>query len=133
MTFAFLTTNRLNDLTPKKKLSLTLKLDGKAPSTASNALLGSFIRIADALTGNAKLRPEVLKKVRATREEESRKLRKLEETEKAEDRRTNADKAKKEERDKKLKGMSAEEQRKFLDKERERDQRKAMGRRSMKA
>lgn len=44
--------------------------------------------------------------------------------EKAEDRRLEEAKRKKVERDSRLKGMSAEEQRKYLEKEREKDQRK---------
>ena len=51
-------------------------------------------------------------------------MKKLDTEEKAEDRRLEDAKRKKTERDSKLKGMSAEEQRKFLEKEREKDQRK---------
>lgn len=122
---------RLDDLVPKKKMYLSVKLSGSSDYQASNALLGSFLRIADTMV-TTKFRPEVMKKVKATREEEARKIKKLEDQEKAEDRKSNADKAKKEEREKKLKGMSADEQRKYLDREREKDQRKAMGRRTMK-
>ena len=54
----------------------------------------------------------------ATREGEQSKLRKADEEEKAEERRLENEKKKKELRDGKLKGMYAEEQRKFLEKER---------------
>jgi len=59
--------------------------------------------------------------VKATREDEARKLRKVDDDEKAEERRIKGEKEKREKRDTQLKGMSADEQRKFLDKERERD------------
>ena len=62
-----------------------------------------------------------MRKIRATREEEMRKLKKVDDDEKAEERRLEDIKKKKELRDGRLKGMSAEDQRKFLDKERERD------------
>ena len=65
-------------------------------------------------------RSEVTRKIRTTREDEQRKLKKASEDEKAEERKLEGDKKKKEMRDGKLKGMSAEEQRKFLEKERER-------------
>lgn len=62
--------------------------------------------------------------MRATREEEARKIRKIFDDEKAEERRTAAEKAKKTEREAKLRGLSAEEQRKMLERERVGDLRK---------
>lgn len=121
----------LDELTPKKRLLLTTKFD--ADEKASNALLTAFLRIPDTLASNIKLRPEVLRRLKATRDEEGKKIKKLEDQEKAGERKLQADKAKKDEREKKLKGMSAEEQRKYLEKERDRDQRKLMGRKTMKA
>lgn len=69
--------------------------------------------------------------MRATREEEQRKLRKIDEDEKAEERRLAGDKLKKEERDRKLGRMSADEQRKFLEKEKETQRKKDTKKRSM--
>jgi len=96
-------------------------------------LLAAFLRFPDHLVNSAHFRTEVLRRVKTTRDEEAKKIRKLDELEKAEGRKNTSDKAKKDEREKRLKGMSAEEQRKFLEKERERDQKKSMARRSMKA
>jgi len=78
-------------------------------------------------------RPEVQRRLKATREAEISKVKKLDDEEKAEARKTSADKKKKEERDKLLKGMNADQQRKFLEKEREKERRKGEKRRTMKA
>ena len=78
-------------------------------------------------------RPEVQRRLKATRDAEIAKVKKLDDEEKAEARKTSADKKKKEERDKLLKGMNADQQRKFLEKEREKERRKGEKRRTMKA
>ncbi|MCJ1313309.1 hypothetical protein MMC25_006986 [Agyrium rufum] len=118
---------KLNETVPKKRLSLTLKLPS-SPSQQTYAptmpLMSYFFRLPDILVSQAHFRPEVMRKVKSTREEEIRKLKKIDDDEKAEERRTEEAKRKKEEREGKLKGMSAEEQRKFLEKEREREQKK---------
>ena len=72
------------------------------------------------LAQHARFRPEVRKKIQATREDEQKKLRKASDDEKAEERRLEGDKKKKEMRDNRLNAMSAEEQRKFLEDERKR-------------
>jgi len=68
-----------------------------------------------------------------TRDSAIQKIRKVDEEEKAEERRLQADKDKKEKRDTLLKNMSADEQRKYLEKEREKESRKAQKRRTMRA
>ena len=65
-----------------------------------------------------------MRKIRTTREAEIAKLRKVDEEEKAEERKAEGDRRKKEVREGRLKGMGAEEQRRFLEKERERGNRK---------
>lgn len=121
----------MDELTPKKRLQLTLRLG--ADGSTTGPVLSAFLRIPDVLVNSGRFRPEVMKRVKATRDEEIKKIRKLDEQEKAEGRKTLSDKAKKEERDKKLKGMNADDQRKYLEKEREKDNRRAMGRKTMKA
>ena len=120
----------LDDLVSKKRLQLNLRI---GQESASKPILSTFLRMPDQLVSGAHFRNEVLRRVKATRDEETKKIRKLDELEKAEGRKTATDKAKKDEREKKLKGMSADEQRKFLEKERDKDQRKTMGRRTIKA
>ena len=77
-----------------------------------------FLRLPDTLVTSAHFRPEVMRKLKATREEESRKLRKTDEEEKAEERKLEGDRKKKADRDAKLKAMSPEQQKKFLEAER---------------
>ena len=118
---------RLNETIPRKRVTLTLKLpssNSQSAYTTSIPLFNYFLRVPDQLASSAHFRPEVLRRIKATRDEEIRKLRKQEDEEKAEERKLEADRKKKTERDAKLKGLSAEEQRKYLDKEREKEQRK---------
>ncbi|KAF2103857.1 DUF1682-domain-containing protein [Rhizodiscina lignyota] len=125
---------RLDDTVPKKRVSLALRLpSGSSPSAYESTvpLFQCFIRLTDQLVKDARWRPEVMRRIKQTREEEIRKIRKVDEDEKAEQFKTAGDKRKKEEREAKLKGMNAEQQRKFLDKEREKDARKAQKKRTM--
>ena len=119
---------RLNDTVPRKRVSLSMKLTS---DPAATALFQYFLRIPDQLVSSAHFRPEAMRKIKATREEEMRKIRKIDEDEKAEERRTAGDKMKKEERDRKLSKMSADEQKKFLAKEKEQEQKKAMKKKSV--
>lgn len=96
-------------------------------------LFTAFLRLPDILVSSARFRPEVTRKVRATREEELKKIRKLDEEEKSEERRTKLEVARKKERDEKLRGLSSEEQKKFLEKERTMELRRGQKKRSMKA
>lgn len=121
--------SRLNDTIPKKRVSLAMRLDASPKSTA---LFSVFLRMPDHLVTSGHFRPEAMRKIRSTREEEQRKLRKIDEDEKAEDRRLAMEKSKKEDRDRRLSKMSAEEQRKFLEKEKKDEQRKAMKKQTVK-
>ncbi|GAB7350110.1 hypothetical protein MBLNU459_g0775t1 [Dothideomycetes sp. NU459] len=125
----------LNELVPKKRLNLNLRFrtPGAGSPPPSLPLFSYFLRMPDQLVSSAHFRPEVMRRVRATREEETKKIKKLTEAETAEERKTLADKAKFDARNAKLKTMSADQQRKFLEKEKEKNQRKSMGRKTMKA
>lgn len=127
---------KLNEAAPKKRLVLSLHLPPSTdPSAYSSTLplFEYFLRLPDLLVTTAHFRPEVTRKIRTTREEEVKKLKKADEGEKAEERRLEAEKKKKEMRDTRLKGLSAEEQRKFLEKEREKGQKKQEKKMSRKA
>ena len=132
-----LTWNRLDETTPKKRLSLSLKLPSSfsIPATYEHTLpiLNAFLRMPDTLVSSAHFRGEVTRKIRATRDAEINKIKKISDKEKADERKIEEEKRKKEMRDNKLKGMSAEEQRKFLDKEREKGHRKQQKRVSQRA
>ncbi|OCT44141.1 DUF1682 domain protein [Cladophialophora carrionii] len=115
----------LNETAQKKRLHLALNL----PSSEEHylhtlPLFALFLRLPDFLVSNAKLRPEVLRKINAIRDQEKSKLKKISDKEAEEERLRQLDKMKKEERDRKMKGMSAEEQRKFLDRENEKQRKK---------
>lgn len=103
------------------------------PNPSSTALFELFLRLPDQLVNHGHFRAEAMRRVKATRDDEQRKLRKIAEEERTEERRTQSDKLKKEERDRKLGRMSAGEQKKFLEKEREAESRKGMKKRSMRA
>lgn len=92
-----------------------------------------FVRVADILVQGAHFRPEVLRKVRATREDTIRKLQKAGEDEKAEERNLEREKAKKLKRDLELKALDAKGQKKYLEKEREKEMRKNQKRQTQKA
>ncbi|KAB8446228.1 hypothetical protein FH972_025210 [Carpinus fangiana] len=101
---------RLQDTVPKKRVSLSLRLPAGDAHADSRALFTYFLRLPDLLAAGAHFRPEALRRVRATRDDEVKKLRRADEDERAEERRVKLEKDKKEERDRKLKGMSADEQ-----------------------
>lgn len=121
---------RLNDTIAPKRISLTTRL----PSAGAppQAIFQYYLRLPDILVNTAHFRPEAMRKVRATREDEVRKIRKADEDEKAEERRSVTEKLKKEERERKLGALSAGDQKKFLEKEKEKQQRKSMKKQSMK-
>ncbi|KAJ6261363.1 hypothetical protein Dda_4033 [Drechslerella dactyloides] len=107
----------------KKRIILHANIDSSKDN--SGPIMEYFLRLPDFLVTNAHFRPEVLRKVRSMREDERRKLERVEEEKKAEERQANRDEKKKQERDAKLRGLSAEEQKKFLEKEKEKEMKKA--------
>ncbi|KAI9883790.1 MAG: hypothetical protein M1823_004421 [Watsoniomyces obsoletus] len=116
---------KLEDIVPKKRVELALRLPS-SPSgyQSSNALFAYFLRIPDQLVSSAHFRPEVTRKIRQTRDEHINRLQRAEEEEKAGERQSKRDKERKEKREATLKGLSAEEQRKFLERERDKSMRK---------
>ncbi|KAH3919394.1 hypothetical protein HBI56_026170 [Parastagonospora nodorum] len=121
----------LDDTKPKKRINLSLKLASDYTSTMP--LFNYFLRLPDHLATAAHFRPEALRRIKQTRDEQIAKIRKVDEEEKAEERKIAADKLKREQRDAKLGRLSADEQRKYLEKEREKDSRKKMKRSTVKA
>lgn len=116
-----LTFDSLDETTPRKRLHLSLRLPSSPSSTpATLPLFTLFLRLPDHLASHAHFRPEVLRKVRATREEQAARLRRAAESTTTEERRAAAERVKKEDRERKLRGLGAEEQRKALEKEAER-------------
>ncbi|RYN26098.1 hypothetical protein AA0113_g3045 [Alternaria arborescens] len=121
----------LDETKPKKRLSLSLKFASDYATTLP--IFQYFLRLPDQLASSAHFRPEALRRIKQTRDEQIAKIKKADDEEKAEERKLAADKLKKEQRDAKLGRLSADEQRKFLEKEREKNARKGMKRSTVKA
>ncbi|KAK5079090.1 hypothetical protein LTS08_003758 [Lithohypha guttulata] len=114
----------IDEAKPRKRIHICFRLPSDNDYGKVLPLFQTFIRFADHLAANAHFRPEVTKKIKQIRESESGKLRKIADKEAEEDRMKQMEKLKKEERDRKMKGMSAEDQKKFLEKEADKKRRK---------
>ena len=110
-----------------------MKLDTGSSFASTLPLFQYFLRMPDHLVSAAHFRPEALRRIKATREEQIAKIRRLDDDEKAEERKLQGDKLKKEKRDQMLSRMSADEQRKYLEKERERDSKRREKKKTVKA
>ncbi|PYH34480.1 CCDC47 family protein [Aspergillus neoniger CBS 115656] len=118
---------KIEETTPRKRIELSVTLPSSAEGYSTTLpLFTQFLRFADRLVGSAHFRPEVMRKVRSTRDEEIKKLRRADEEEKAEERRLAAEKVKKEDRERLLRGMSADEQKKYLEREQQKEHRRMM-------
>jgi hypothetical protein len=114
----------LDEATQKKRVHISLRLPSNSDYSSTLPLFQAFLRLPDFLASQAHFRPEVMRKVNTVRESEKSKLKKVADKETEEERARQMEKMKKDERDRKLKGMSAEEQRKFLDREAEKERKK---------
>ncbi|KAK8155079.1 hypothetical protein IWX90DRAFT_489890 [Phyllosticta citrichinensis] len=123
---------KLDETNPRKRVTLSLTLPSNGDYSATLPLFSFFLRLPDQLASSAHFRPEALRRVRQTREDEVRKLRKLDDEGRAEERRLEAEKQKKADRERKLKNMSADDQRKYLEKEREKNLRRSQRQKTMK-
>ena len=123
---------RLDDTVPKKRLYLSMKVPSSGDYSKVLPLFQYFIRLTDTLVSGAHFRPEVMRKVRITREDMIKKLQKADEDDKAEERALDREKAKKVKRDNELKGLDAKAQKKYLEKEKEKEMRKAQKKQTQK-
>ena len=114
----------LNETVPKKRIHISIKLPSNGDYSSTLPLFQTFLRLPDHLVSQAHFRPEILRKINQLREAEKAKLKKINDKEAEEERMKQLDKMKKDERDRKMKGMSAEEQRKYLEREAEKNRRK---------
>lgn len=117
--------NRLDETAPKKRIYLSLKVPSSGDYSNILPLFQYFIRLADTLAQSGHFRPEVMRKVKATREDMIRKIQKVDEDAKLEERALEREKSKKLKRDLELKGLDAKAQKKYLEKEKERDFKKS--------
>lgn len=123
----------LSETAPKKRIILEFTIPSSSTSPELiQRLMTVFIRIVDHLVASAHFRPEALRKIKATRGEETRKLKRIIDEEGKEERDAKRVEEKKSEREIRLRNMSAAEQKKFLDKEREKERKGLMKRQSRK-
>ncbi|CAG7936370.1 unnamed protein product [Penicillium nalgiovense] len=117
---------KIEETTPRKRISLSMHIPSASDAYASTMpLFQQFLGFADKLVASAHFRAEVMRKVRNVREAEIKKLRRADEEEKAEERKLAAERLKKEERERILRSMTADEQRKYLDREKEKETRRS--------
>ncbi|KAH6668970.1 putative UPF0674 endoplasmic reticulum membrane protein [Halenospora varia] len=115
---------KLDDTIPKKRIHLSYRIPSSGDYSKLLPIFEYFIRVTDILVQSAHFRPEVLRKVKATRDEQIKRLQKADDDEKAEERQLEREKAKKMKRDLELKGLDAKAQKKYLEKEKEREMKK---------
>jgi len=116
---------KLDETVPKKRIYLSMRIPSSGDYSKVLPLFQYFVRLTDLLVQGAHFRPEVLRKVRTTRDDTIRKLQKADEEEKAEERNVEREKAKKLKRGLELKNLDAKGQKKYLEKEKEREMRKS--------
>lgn len=118
---------------PRKRLFLRYRLPSSNNYESLLPLYSCFLRLPDTLVQVARFRPEVIRKVRNARENIVSGLKKLEADEKNEERLIEKEKTKKAKRDAELKALDAKAQKKYLDKEREKELRKSQKRQTTRA
>lgn len=116
---------KLDDAVPRKRLFLKYRLPSSGNYDNLLPIFSHFVRLPDFLVQNARFRPEVLKKVRATREAMVVQIKKYAEEEKNEERLLEKEKSKKLKREADLKGLDAKAQKKYLEKEKEKELRRS--------
>lgn len=115
----------LDETKPSKRILLKYRLPGNNDYNALNRLFNYTLHLPDFLVQHGSFRPEVLRKVRATRDNMSKELRKAAKEEKNEERILEREKAKKAKRDAELAALDAKAQKKYLEKEQTKEMRKA--------
>ena len=118
---------------PRKRMFLRYRLPSNNNYESLLPLYSYFLRLPDALVQVAHFRPEVLRKVRNARENVISDIKKLEADENREERLVEKEKAKKAKRDAELKALDAKAQKKYLEKEREKELRKSQKRQTTRA
>jgi uncharacterized membrane protein YgaE (UPF0421/DUF939 family) len=121
-----LTMYSIGDTATNKRIMLSVRLPSSSKDYAKLLpLWANFLRLPDFLVQNAHFRPEAMRKVKKTRDDEIRRIQKADDDERAEERKLQTDKDKKEKRETLLKNMSADEQKKYLEKEQAKERRRS--------
>ncbi|KAI1844034.1 hypothetical protein JX266_009707 [Neoarthrinium moseri] len=115
----------IEETTPRKRLFLRYRLPSNNNYDDLVPLFTAFLRLPDHLVATGHFRAEVMRKVNTIRAETIKQIQKAADDEKAEERALERDKARKAKRDAELNALDAKAQKKFLDKEKEKQMRKA--------
>ena len=92
-----------------------------------------LLRLPDRLVQGARFRPEVLRKVKAARDAAVKQIQKADDESKAEERAQEREKAKRAKRDQELNALDAKAQKKYLEKEREKEMKRGMKKQTTRA
>lgn len=115
----------IDETTPRKRLFIKYRLPGDNNYESLLPLFSYFLRMPDHLVQVAHFRAEVLRKVKSVRDEAVRQIQKASEEEKNEERALEREKLRKAKRDAELNALDAKAQKKYLEKEREKQMRKS--------
>ncbi|KAF4986569.1 hypothetical protein FDECE_15885 [Fusarium decemcellulare] len=121
----------VDETTPRKRIFLKYRMPSSSNYENLLPLFSYFLQIPDALVKVAHFRPEVTKKVRNTRENAIAEIKKAAEDQRQEERLVEKEKARKAKRDAELKGLDAKAQKKYLEKEKDKELRKSQKRQTM--
>lgn len=121
----------LDESAPSKRILLKYRLPSGNDYSTLTGLFAYYLRLPDLLVENAHFRPNVLNKVKATRDLMTKELRKAAEEEKNAERAEEREKQKKAKRDADLAGLDAKAQKKYLEKEKEKEMRKSQKKQSV--
>lgn len=121
----------LDETTPRKRIFLKYRLPSDGNYEPLLPLFKLYVQFPDLLVKSAHFRPEVLKKVRNTRENMVAEIKKAADEEKNEERLLEKEKLKKAKRDAELAALDAKAQKRYLEKEREKEFRKSQKRQTM--
>ncbi|KAI0200724.1 hypothetical protein F4808DRAFT_149990 [Astrocystis sublimbata] len=121
----------LDEAVPRKRIFIRYHLPSSNDYESLLPLFSYFVRLPDQLASVAHFRTEVLRKVKSVREENIKQIQKLAEVEKAEERALDRDKVRKAKRDAELNALDAKAQKRYLEKEKEKEMRKAAKKQTM--
>ncbi|KAL9944330.1 hypothetical protein ACHAQF_003955 [Verticillium nonalfalfae] len=117
--------------TGRKRIFLRYTIPSNNDFSTVTPLFTQFLQLPDSLVAKAKFRPEILRKVNRVREEAVAQLKKEADAVVAEERNAERERVKKVKRDQELAGLDAKQQKRYLEKEREKETRKAAKKQTM--
>lgn len=117
--------------TARKRVFLRYTIPSNNDFSTVTPLFTQFLQLPDSLVAKAKFRPEILRKVNRVREEAVAQLKKEADAVVAEERNAERERVKKVKRDQELAGLDAKQQKRYLEKEREKETRKAAKKQTM--